>query len=171
MNRSDSKFLRLKFNALRPSISASVFLMLLTQSMAEEYRLIFVNKKQLNLIETTSIKDRGDGINEAWVLAIREKKNLLNGKVAQAKFLSEIDCNKKTERNLVSVFYGLDGIEISRSEKPEQSSHVWVPDTVSAAFGRFICDPASREKMYSFGDMPLKDIIHAIYSGPWPLNR
>ena len=148
-----------------------VFLFIPTNLMAEEYRSVFANPRQINLIEVTSIKDKGGSIFEAWLISIREKNSFLGGKVSQAKFLSEINCNNKTERVITSVFYGKDGIEMSRKETPEKDSHPWVPDTASTAEGNFICDPKSRDSKFSFGDMPLKDIIKSIYDGPWPVNK
>lgn len=148
-----------------------VFLFIPTNLMAEEYRIVFANPRQINLIEVTSIRDKGGGIFEAWLISIREKNSFLGGKVSQAKFLSEINCNNRTKRVIISVFYGKDGIEMSRKETPEKNSRPWVPDTVTAAEGRFICDPKSRDSKFSFGDMPLKDIITSIYDGPWPVNK
>jgi len=156
---------------LKHLIALLVFLFKPTQLMAEEYRLIFANPRQINLIEVSSIKDDGNSIYEAWIISVREKNSFLGGKVSQAKFLNEINCKERTERVLTSVFYGFDGVELTRKEKPEKGAHPWVPDTVNAAVGEFVCEPKSRDTKYSFGDMPLKDIIKSIYDGPWPLNK
>lgn len=162
---------RKKFFFLKYHIVLLVFLFTPSHLIAEEYRLIFVNPRQINLIEVSSIKDEGNGIYEAWLISVREKNSFLDGKVSQGKLHTEINCKERTERVLTSVFYGFDGVELTRKEKPEKAAHPWVPDTVSATVGEFVCEPKSRDTKYSFGDMPLKDIIKSIYDGPWPLNK
>ena len=139
--------------------------------VASEYRLVFANPRQINLIDDSTITNEGKDIHKVWLIAIREKNNFLKGKVALMKVLSRIDCRNRMEKVLVSVVYDENSVELTRKETPEKSMHAWVPDTVSEATGVFVCDEKSREKNYSFGPLTLGDLINAVYSGPWPVDK
>lgn len=41
--------------------------------LAGEYRLVFANPRQINLIDDSTITNEGNNIHKVWLIAIREK--------------------------------------------------------------------------------------------------
>lgn len=41
--------------------------------LAGEYRLVFANPRQINLIDDSTITNEGNDIHKVWLIAIREK--------------------------------------------------------------------------------------------------
>jgi hypothetical protein len=146
-------------------------LMLSGVARGDEYKLIFVNDRQINLIDETSISEDGKGMYKVWVIGVREKHNFLKGKVAVIKSHSMIQCDTRREKVISSVFYDRNQRELFRIEDSNDQYHDWVPDTVTAAQGQFVCDQQSRQKNYTFSGMTLGQIVKSIYSGPWPLKK
>ena len=50
-----------------------LFLVITLPLLAGEYRLVFANPRQINLIDDSTITNEGNDIHKVWLIAIREK--------------------------------------------------------------------------------------------------